>query len=146
MQKMKRDHANGVHDHPPPKVSRPHTTALSNFLGTRIVSIDLTRPQQVTVPKVDVLDRAESPADSQPAVQCASTKKWLTVAQLTEAHKSFTENSIRYLIYASKPRKRSIRSAGWGDIPANGLASAIKRIGRKVLIDELAFMQWLDSH
>lgn len=32
------------------------------------------------------------------------------------------------------------------DIPGNGLAHAIIKLGRRVLIDEQAFLEWVNSH
>jgi hypothetical protein len=79
------------------------------------------------------------------AVQIRSAK-WVTVAQLAQSQKAFTEHSIRYLIYAAKSRKRSIGRSAADDIPGNGLESAIRRVGRRVLIDEIAFLQWVEAH
>ena len=60
-------------------------------------------------------------------------------------HPAFTENSLRALIFASKPRLRARGKGGNGVIPGNGLAHAIRKVGRRVLIDEIAFMEWVDS-
>ncbi|MFG5779236.1 hypothetical protein ACFIQF_19420 [Comamonas sp. J-3] len=72
-------------------------------------------------------------------------KKWLSVQQLSLKHPVFTENSLRALIFASKPRLRARGKGGDDVIPGNGLAHAIRKVGRRVLIDELAFMEWVDS-
>jgi len=69
-----------------------------------------------------------------------------SVAQLSSKHPAFTENSVRSMIYASKPRKRSASKNGLADLPGNGLAHAIIKLGRRVLIDEQAFLQWVNSH
>ncbi len=74
------------------------------------------------------------------------TKKLLLVRQLSSNHPAFTENAIRALIYASKSRKRSASKSGVADIPGNGLAHAIIKLGRRVLIDEQAFLEWVNSH
>jgi hypothetical protein len=75
----------------------------------------------------------------------AMAKKWLSVQQFSVKHPVFTENSLRALIFASKPRLRA-RGKGENDvIPGNGLAHAIRKVGRRVLIDEVAFMEWVDS-
>ena len=73
-------------------------------------------------------------------------RKWVTVSQLAKSQTAFTENSIRYLIYAAKSRKRSLGRGALGDIPGNGLSHAIRKVGRRVLIDELAFIQWVEAH
>ena len=65
----------------------------------------------------------------------------LTVAQFSARHPAFSAGSLRSLIFLSKPRRSSA-----GKIPANGLASALVRIGRRVLIDEDKFIEWARSH
>jgi hypothetical protein len=64
----------------------------------------------------------------------------LTVRQFSEKHPAFTQGAIRQLIFASRPRKTSR-----GKLPGNGLAIALIRLGRKILIDEAQFFAWLDS-
>lgn len=72
-------------------------------------------------------------------------KKWATVLQLHQKYPAFSENSIRALIYASKPRLRAKSNNGEEYVPGNGLAHAIRKVGRRVLIDEHAFSEWIDS-
>ena len=57
---------------------------------------------------------------------------YLTVNQFTEKHHAFSTGSIRALIFNEH---------------SNGLAKsgAIVRIGRKVLIDEAKFFDWIQS-
>ena len=57
---------------------------------------------------------------------------YLTVTQFCEKHKAFKAGGIRALIFNEK---------------SNGLAKsgAIIRLGRKVLIDEVLFFQWVKS-
>lgn len=52
-----------------------------------------------------------------------------------------TEGRARGYIFASEPRP-GVK----GIIPGNGLALAIVRIGRRVLIDEDKFYEWVNSH
>jgi hypothetical protein len=54
----------------------------------------------------------------------------------------FTERSLRALIFDAEDRI----SASGDKLPGNGLAVAIIRLGRKVLIDLDAFEEWLVSH
>ena len=56
----------------------------------------------------------------------------LTVNQLSEKHPFVSQGSLRYLIFNSK---------------LNGLeaAGALVRLGRRVLIDEEKFFEWIDS-
>lgn len=63
-----------------------------------------------------------------------------TVEQFATAQPAFTAPAIRNLIFKAEPRQ-STR----GEIPGNGLleCGAIVRIGRKVLIDEERFLEWV---
>ena len=69
------------------------------------------------------------------------TKTLLSVKQLSELLPAFTENSLRFHIFNAKPR---INSQG-DTVPGNGLASAIIRIGRKVLVDRDKFIEWIEN-
>jgi len=64
----------------------------------------------------------------------------LTVQKFCTKHDAWTPGAIRNMIFHSQPRKSSR-----GPIPGNGLAPAIVRLGRKVLIDEAKFFEWLDN-
>lgn len=57
---------------------------------------------------------------------------YLTVNQFSEKHKAFTRGGLRALIFNEK---------------SNGLAAsgAVVRIGRKVLIDEVRFFEWVQA-
>ena len=63
-----------------------------------------------------------------------------TVAKFTRENSAFTPAAIRNLIFKAQ-RRRSTN----GEIAGNGLieAGAIVRIGRKVLIDEDRFFDWV---
>lgn len=63
-----------------------------------------------------------------------------TVKQHAEKHPAFTQGSLRSLIFNSTPRKTSK-----GEIPGNGLDVALIRIGRKVLINEARFFEWVEK-
>jgi hypothetical protein len=71
----------------------------------------------------------------------------LIVSEFSRKHPSFTEGSLRKLIFESKPRTNSKGET----IPGNGLARAIRRIGRagsrkpRVLIDETEFFAVIDA-
>ena len=54
-----------------------------------------------------------------------------TVKQTAEKHPAFTQNSLRWIIFNSK---------------LNGATSFIRKVGRKVLIDDDAFVCWIDAH
>ena len=63
-----------------------------------------------------------------------------TTKQFSTKFPAFTEASLRNLIFKADPRQSSR-----GEIPGNGLleCGAIVRIGRKVLIDEARFFDWV---
>jgi hypothetical protein len=66
--------------------------------------------------------------------------KLYTVTQFPNAYPAFTEAALRNLLFKAERRHSSN-----GEIPGNGLveAGAIVRIGRKVLIDEDRFFDWV---
>ena len=59
-----------------------------------------------------------------------SKPKLLTVNQFIEEHNFTTHGGLRYLIFNAKE---------------NGLEKAIARIGRKILIDEAKFFEWVNE-
>ena len=70
---------------------------------------------------------------------------WYRVEQLVAKHPAFTENAIRAQIFASKPRLSAKSKTGNTWIPGNGLAPAIRKCGRSILINEPMYAQWIDS-
>ena len=68
---------------------------------------------------------------------------WLTVAQMAVKYPAWSENSLRALIFASKDRVAAVRKGTQNIIPGNGLAAAIHRVGRRVLINEKEFFDWV---
>lgn len=64
-----------------------------------------------------------------------------TVEQFTKVQPAFTAPALRNLIFRAEPR-HSTR----GVIPGNGLleSGAVVRIGRKVLIHEQRFLEWVE--
>ena len=67
-------------------------------------------------------DLAISPSDSTP--------KFFTVKDFAKRHAWATEGSLRHLIFYRE---------------SNGFDRVIRRIGRKILLDESAFFEWLDA-
>lgn len=65
-----------------------------------------------------------------------------TVEQFASAQPAFSAAALRNLIFKAEPRQSSR-----GEIPGNGLieCGAIIRVGRKVLIDETRFFDWVRS-
>jgi hypothetical protein len=70
----------------------------------------------------------------------APQRVYLTVDQFSERNAAFTSPALRNLIFKAEARQSSR-----GEIPGNGLseAGAILRVGRKVLIDEDRFFDWV---
>ena len=65
---------------------------------------------------------------------------FLTVRQFAEKHPAFPQGSLRSLIFHASPRHSS-----QGRIDGNGLDAALIRIGRKVLINEARFFEWVEK-
>ena len=67
---------------------------------------------------------------------------YLTVEQFSQRNQAFTPAALRNLIF-----KADERQSTKGTIPGNGLieAGAIVRVGRKVLIVESRFFDWVES-
>lgn len=63
-----------------------------------------------------------------------------TIRQFSEKYPAFSQGSLRNLIHLSSERYSSK-----GKIPANGLNIALIRIGRKLLINEVRFFQWIEE-
>ena len=64
----------------------------------------------------------------------------MTVRQFADKHQAFPQGSLRNLIFLAESRKTSK-----GIIQGNGLSIALVRIGRKLLIDEEKFFQWIEE-
>ena len=67
---------------------------------------------------------------------------YFTVAQFSKRHPAFSGPALRNLIFKADARESTL-----GTIPGNGLieAGAIVRLGRKVLIHETRFFEWVES-
>ena len=69
--------------------------------------------------------------DSRKAKEINERRRFATVREITELYPSFSQSSIRWLIFNEK---------------TNGFSQCIKRVGRKILIDLNKFEQWIDKH
>ncbi len=67
------------------------------------------------------------------------TRSLLSVRAFSQKHSSFPEGSLRHLIFHSQPRPH---------VKSNGLieAKVLLRVGRKILIDEARFFEWVDAN
>lgn len=63
-----------------------------------------------------------------------------TVRQFSEKNPAFSQGSLRNQIHLSTERYSSK-----GKIPGNGLDVALLRIGRKLLIDDQKYFEWIDT-
>jgi hypothetical protein len=62
----------------------------------------------------------------------------VTVRQLAERHPAFSEAALRCLIYKAARNR--------GAVPqVSVLDTALRRVGRRVLIDEGRFLAWVDA-
>lgn len=70
-----------------------------------------------------------------------SPRDLFTVEQFSERRPAWSQPALRNLILYSEDRQNSRGER----IPGNGLAEAgaIVRVGRRVLIDEAAFFEWI---
>jgi hypothetical protein len=63
-----------------------------------------------------------------------------SVRQFADKHPAFTQGNLRNLIFNAQPRVTRT-----GTLPGNGFDMCLVRVGRKILIDEEKFFQWLDG-
>ncbi|MBE0556341.1 MAG: hypothetical protein IH628_03830 [Proteobacteria bacterium] len=71
----------------------------------------------------------------------ATPHRLLTVRQFVEQHPFITEAALRFLIFRSRPRR-----IGSESLPANGLAPAFPRIGRRVYVAPETFFSLITPH
>jgi hypothetical protein len=74
-----------------------------------------------------------------------SAPSLLTVRQFVAKHRAFTEPALRKLIFEAAPRFQTVGGRRQ-PVPDNGLGIALLRVGRRVLIDEGLFFEWLGKH
>jgi hypothetical protein len=70
--------------------------------------------------------------------QAIHRRSILTVRQLAERHPAFTESGLRNYIFKLS-RDRSAVPRG------DAFEAALRRVGRRVLIDEEKFLEWIDA-
>lgn len=58
-------------------------------------------------------------------------KNFVTLDQLLEKHKGIPKGGVRHLVFTNKDNFNS---------------KVVKKIGRKILFDELAFLNFIDEH
>ena len=75
--------------------------------------------------------------------QIGQKPAYKTVAQFSNENPAFTPSSLRNLIFKADERQSTN-----GLIAGNGLieCGAIIRLGRKILINEDRFFQWIEGH
>lgn len=85
---------------------------------------------------------SEAQTTTADAVTLQPRRRLGTIAQTARAYPAFSQAALRDLVFKAEDRKNSRGER----IKGNGLAPAVLRIGRKVLIDFDAFESWIDSH
>ena len=88
---------------------------------------------------------AQSHSLTRASAEHDSTQVWCRVGQLAAKHPEFSENAIRAQIFAAKPRlsAKTINGNTW--LAGNGLAPAIRKCGRSILINEPMYAMWIDT-
>lgn len=76
-----------------------------------------------------------------PSAPESRVPRLLTVQQFADDHREFTVAQVRNYVFYSQAR---VTPRG-EQIPANGLAPAVVRIGRRVYIDEDQFFAWVKA-
>jgi hypothetical protein len=71
-------------------------------------------------------------------------RRLYTVKQIAARHPGISERTLRHWIFNAKKRRAWERGMPTM-IHGNGFDSAMVRAGRKILIDEVALFQWLES-
>ena len=86
--------------------------------------------------------QAQQNTTSSSGTAAKAARAVFTVAQFAERNPAFSQASLRNLIF-----KADEREGATAKISGNGLieAGALIRIGRKVLIDEERFFDWVDA-
>lgn len=62
----------------------------------------------------------------------------LTLQQLSQKYPAFGVNTLRWFVYCSVHRASSK-----GEIRGNGFAECMIRVGRRIYINEMKFLNWL---
>lgn len=71
-------------------------------------------------------------------------RRLLSIKQVTEQHPGITERTLRHWIFNAKER-RSWNRGCLEMVPGNGFDRVIVRKGAKILVDEIALLDWLDA-
>jgi hypothetical protein len=74
----------------------------------------------------------------------APPRSIFTVRQFSERHPAFSQTALRRLIYYASPRRLNVGGSSV-EMPANGFEHSLVRVGRRVLIDEARFFEWIES-
>lgn len=56
-------------------------------------------------------------------------RNFLTVKQMAERHPFISQSSLRWYLFTEPP----------------GFMACVRRLGRKIVLDEAAFLNWVDS-
>lgn len=75
------------------------------------------------------MDNDVNQDDSTPGRQRSTRRRLVTARQFCDRHQAFSSGSLRHLLFHRD---------------TNGLSSAVIKLGRRLLIDEDAFFEWLE--
>lgn len=70
--------------------------------------------------------------------QAPPPRTLLTLRQLAQRHPAFTEVALRNLVYKAGRNRAAVPQV-------SVLDTALRRVGRRVLIDESRFLAWVDA-
>jgi hypothetical protein len=70
-------------------------------------------------------------------------RRFLTVKQISELHPGISERTLRHWIFCAKERRYWERGKA-KTLPGNGFDKVMIRKGKKILIDEVALLSWLE--
>jgi hypothetical protein len=123
----------------------PVTSSKVPFQRVPSAAQDFFKPLQPANHVTSYQDASTSAVSEAPNVRPtdATHQTWCRVFQLAAKHKQFTENAIRAQIFASKSRPSAKTKDGISWIEGNGLAPAIRKCGRAVLINESMYAKWI---
>jgi hypothetical protein len=71
-------------------------------------------------------------------------RRLLTVKQISERHPGIAERTLRYWIFNARERRSWCRRQ-LITVPGNGFDRVMVRKGAKILIDEIALLDWLEK-
>lgn len=88
-------------------------------------------------------ERSAGPTSREP-VEPSPARVFFTLQQIAERHPAFSMRTLRHWIYNAKDRK-AWRSGKPMALAGNGFDRVMVKKGRRIYIDEVALMKWLEN-